>query len=315
MLITGGAGFIGSNLCISLIRDKPIPFDEIVVIDNLSLGKKDFVYHLIDAGKVVFYEEDLLNFENIMGIFEKHGFDLVWHLAANSDISYGTKHSDWDLKQGVLVTYNVLESMRRTGAKKIIFSSSSAIYGEANTKPTPENYGPLFPISLYGASKLAAEGLISSFCNNFGFKAWIYRFANIVGGNATHGVIIDFINKLKRDKTKLEILGDGKQSKPYLHVQDCINGMLFGLLNATDKLNFFNLTCEGVTSVYEIYKMVTKELQLDDVTIKYKGGDRGWSGDVAKVNLDNKKLAKLGWKSSCASNEAVAKAVTQLLYK
>lgn len=313
ILVTGGAGFIGSNLCHFLTNNKPLPLEELVVIDNLSLGQREFIFELIAAGTVTFYEEDLLNFEKILSIFAKHKFDLVCHLAANSDIGYGAEYTDWDLKQGALATYHVLECMKRTGAKKIVFSSTSAIYGEASLAPTLEDYGPLFPISFYGASKLAAEGLISSFCHNFGLQAWIYRFGNIVGKNGTHGVMVDFVKKLKQNPAELQIFGNGEQAKPYLYVQDCIDGMLFGFLNSTKQLNFFNLACAGATLVKEIAEIVIKQMQLPDVTLRYTGGERGWPGDVAQVRLDTQKLAKLGWQATHTSTEAVAKAAVDLV--
>jgi len=316
ILITGGAGFVGSNLCNLLCNNKNIlgdSIESIVVIDNLSLGELKFIQPLIDSKKVIFYKEDLLNFEEILNIFEKHKFNLVFHLSANSDIGYGAKFTDWDLKQGTLATYNVLECMRKTDVKEIIFSSTSAIYGEATIKPTPENYGPLLPISFYGASKLACEGIISSFCHNFDFKCWIYRFGNIVGRNGTHGVIIDFIKKLRYNEHSLEILGDGKQAKPYLHVDDCIEGIVFGYKTSDESVNFFNLAYEGATSVAGIAKIVVASMGLQDVEMIYTGGARGWKGDVPQVTLDTQKLSGIGWKASLSSDEAVEKAVDDLL--
>jgi len=312
ILVTGGAGFIGSNLSRALSNNVYFLVEEIVVIDNLSLGKKEFIQDLIDDKRFFFYKEDLLNFDVILKIFEKHKFDLVWHLSANSDIGYGAKFTDWDLKQGTLVTYNILECMKRTDVKKIIFASTSAIYGEATALPTPENYGPLHPISFYGASKLACEGLITAFCHNFDFQAWMYRFGNIVGKNGTHGAIVDFIKKLKANPKELEVLGDGKQAKPYLYVDDCINGMAYGFKNATNQVNFFNLACEGATSVTTIAESVI-DIVKPTAKIRYTGGERGWAGDIAQVRLDTKKMESLDWKTSYTSDEAVKKAVTDLI--
>lgn len=312
ILITGGSGFIGSNIAETLLTQKQFPITKIVIIDNLSLGKKKFIDHLM--GKHLdFYEEDLLNFDKILNIFKKYHFDLVFHMSANSDISYGTLHTDWDLKQGPISTYNILECMRRTNIKKIIFASTSAIYGEATTLPTPEDYGPLFPISLYGASKLACEGLISSFCHNFDFQAWIYRFANIVGKNGTHGAVFDFIKKLRNNQNTLKILGDGKQAKPYLYVQDCVDGMLHGFKKAKENLNYFNLTCNGSTTVDIIAHLVIKKLGLKNVKITHTGGIRGWTGDVPKVRLSSQKINKLNWSPKYSSKEAVEKAIDVLL--
>lgn len=312
ILVTGGAGFIGSNLVRMLYDNTYFSTDEIIVVDNLSLGKKEFIEDLIDEKRVFFYEKDLLDLNALSDVFDRHHPDLVWHLAANSDIGYGAKFTDWDLKQGTIATYNVLESMRKSGTKKIIFSSTSAIYGEANILPTPENYGPLFPISFYGASKLACEALISSFCHNFDFQAWIFRFGNIVGKNGTHGAIFDFIKKLRQDDSVLLVLGNGKQAKPYLHISDCVGGMSFGFLNGKDRVNFVNLACEGATMVSTIAETVLDVLG-SNASIQYSGGDRGWVGDVPQVRLDTKKMEKLGWKARYSSDDAVKRAVEELV--
>lgn len=312
LLITGGAGFIGSNICYILLTNKIIPVTEIVVIDNLSLGKKEFISDLIGP-KFHFYKYDLLDFNKTLSVFKKYKFDIVFHMAANSDISYGSKYTNWDLKQGTLATYNVLECMRRTGVKKIVFASTSAIYGETTVFPIQEDYGPLLPISFYGASKLACEGLISAFCSNYGFQAWIYRFANIVGKNGTHGAVVDFIKKLRKTPKILEVLGDGRQAKPYLYVQDCVDGMIFGFIRAKKQVNYFNLTCTGATTVSEIAGMVMQSMKLKDAKIKYTGGDRGWVGDVPQVRLSPEKLTKLGWKAKYTSDQAVQKSINNLI--
>ena len=312
ILITGGAGFIGSNVCQTLLKDQPFPVEHIAVVDNLSLGKKEFLREFIDNGQVTLYEQDLLHFDELLPIFEQHHPALVWHLAANSDIQYSAIHTDWDLKQGTLATYNVLECMRRCGAKKLIFSSSSAIYGETKVMPTPEDIGPLFPISYYGAAKLAGEGLVSAFCHNAGFQAWMFRFANIVGRNGTHGVIVDFIKKLRQDPAALAIFGDGEQAKPYLHVADCVAGMLFGYMRAADQVNYFNLGCPGATSVKDITQIVMRQLGLSNVKISYTGGARGWPGDVPQVRMDTQKMEQLGWRASGTSTEAVERATADL---
>ncbi|MCK4858671.1 MAG: NAD-dependent epimerase/dehydratase family protein [candidate division Zixibacteria bacterium] len=312
ILITGGAGFIGSNLVRTLHEGSLLSADELVVIDNLSLGRREFIADLIDDSRLFFYEQDLLDAESLHAVFDKHRPDLVWHLSANSDIGYGAKFTDWDLKQGTLATYNVLEAMRRVGTKKVVFASTSAIYGEATVLPTPEDYGPLFPISLYGASKLACEGLISSFCHNFGFQAWIYRFGNIVGKNGTHGALVDFIGKLKKSPNRLPVLGNGKQAKPYLHVSDCIEGMVFGFQHANEQVNYFNLACPGATSVTALAEAVVEAFGTD-TQIEYSGGTRGWVGDVPQVRLDTSRMTSLGWQARYSSDQAAAKAVEELM--
>ena len=303
--VTGGAGFIGSNLVNYLIKEH-----KVTVYDNLSLGRKEFISHHLKNKNFSFIEADLLDFEKLKQCMKSH--DVVFHMAANSDISNNSV-TDIDLKNGTIATYNVLESMRLNNIKHIIFASSSAVYGEARIKPTPEDYGPLFPISFYGASKLAAEGLISSFCHNFSMKAWIFRFANIVGKNGTHGVIVDFIKKLKENDKKLLILGNGKQAKPYLHVNDCVEGMIHGWKNSSDKINCFNLGCEDITNVNEIANMVVDAIGLKNVKFEYTGEERGWIGDVPQVKLETSKMSKIGWKAKLSSDQAVRKSIAELL--
>jgi len=304
--VTGGAGCIGSNLCGRLLSEGY----EITVYDNLTLGKREFIADYEDKG-LTFIEADLLDLDRLKTAMK--GADIVWHLAANSDISYGRTYTDWDLKNGTLATYNVLEAMRVNDVKKIVFASTSAIYGETEVFPTPEDLGPLFPISLYGASKLACEGLITAFCHNFKMQCWMFRFGNVVGFNGTHGALVDFIAKLEKNPKELEILGDGKQAKPYLYVSDIVDGMIFGLAHATDEVNAFNLACEGATSVDTIADGVVEALGLKDVTYNHTGGKRGWVGDVPQVRLSTEKMAALGWKASLDSDSAMRKAAQVLV--
>ncbi|HLC18661.1 MAG TPA: NAD-dependent epimerase/dehydratase family protein [Thermodesulfobacteriota bacterium] len=307
VFVTGGAGFIGSNLAEELSSRGAF----VTVLDNLSLGKIEFIEKFLDGPSFRFVKEDLLNLRELEKSMAGH--DCVFHMAANSDISRGTRVTDVDLRQGTLATYNVLEAMRINGIKEIVFASSSAVYGEPKVVPTPEDYGPLFPISLYGASKLACEGLISAFCHNFGLRAWIFRFGNIAGVNGTHGVMYDFLRKLREDPSTLEVLGDGNQSKPYLHVSDCVGGMLHGYARASEEVNCFNLACEGGSSVSSIAEAVVTELGLNAVEIRYTGGRRGWTGDVPYVRLDPSKMASLGWKARYSSDTAVRLSVRELL--
>ncbi len=304
--ITGGAGFIGSNLCTQLLNEN----HAVTVYDNLSLGEKKFIEIHLNNPNFQFIQNDLLDLESLKKSIKDH--DIVFHLAANSDISLGREVTDHDLKQGTLCTYNVLEAMRHCGLSKIIFASTSAIYGEAKTLPIKENYGPLLPISLYGASKLASEGLISAFCHNYKMQSWIYRFANVVGLNGTHGALFDFIKKLQRDSSTLEILGDGKQIKPYIYVDDCVDGMLFGLNNAEEEVNVYNLTSQGRTSAQEIADSAVQAMNLIDVTYFFTGGSRGWMGDVVKVDLCGEKMKQLGWQAQFNSAEAMSKAAKVL---
>jgi UDP-glucose 4-epimerase len=304
--VTGGAGFIGSHLVDRLIRD-----GEVKVYDNLSSGRKEFIQHHFVNSNFSFIEADLLDLDKLKR--EIAGFDVVFHLAANPEARLGMEHTDLDLKQETIATYNVLEAMRTNNIKKIVFASSGTIYGETPIIPLPENYGPVLPISLYGAGKVASEGLITAFCHTFDMHCWIYRFANVVGDRGTHGVIYDFIHKLKKNPNQLEILGDGTQEKPYLWVGDCVEGMIFGFKNSNSQVNLFNLGTSSSIDVNTIAKMVVEEMGLKNVKLKYTGGDRGWRGDVPQVRFDTKKMSRLGWRARYSSSEAVRMAIKVLI--
>ena len=300
--VTGGAGFIGSHLVSRLLESA-----EVTVYDNLSTGSEREIQHNLDSGRLRFIQADLQDFDNLNKAIASH--DIVFHLAANPDVRAGIINTSLDLKMGTLNTYNVLEAMRLNGISKIVFASSSTVYGEAGTRNVSETYGPLLPISLYGASKLACEGLISAFCHMFTMQAWIYRFANVVGQGLSHGVIFDFINKLKQNPRELEILGDGRQQKPYIYVDDCIAGILFGLSNSHEQINIFNLGTGSSTSVSAIADIVVQAMGLADVKFICTGGSRGWPGDVPQVRYDTTKMKELGWEPGCSSDEAVRKTV------
>ncbi len=306
--ITGGAGFIGSHLADSLLNNH----DSVTVYDNLSSGEKAFIQHHFNNKNFTFVHAELLDLHKLTKTLQGH--DIVFHLAANPHVRLGETQTDLDLKQGIIATYNVLEAMRQNHIKKIVFSSSSVVYGETTEPTLPETYGPTLPISMYGAGKLGAEGLISAFCGTFDFQAWMYRFANVVGARGTHGVIVDFIEKLKKNPHELEILGDGKQCKPYLYVSDCVGGILYGYTHANQKMNLFNLSCDTTTTVTRIAEMVTQEMGLSNVTFNYPGGIRGWKGDVPRFQLDATKMNNLGWKATLTSDEAVRKAIQDVLH-
>jgi UDP-glucose 4-epimerase len=306
IFVTGGAGFVGSNLVARLLAER----HAVTVYDDLSAGSRELLCESENSAGFRFIHADLLNLEDLTSALRNH--DVVFHLAANSDIGKGRKETDRDFRLGTVATFNVLEAMRRTGVHELIFSSSSVVYGEPTLIPTPENCGPLFPISLYGASKLACEGLISAFSHNYGIQAWIFRFANICGRHGTHGAIFDFIRKLRANNRQLEVLGDGKQAKPNLHVSECVGGMIYGWQHAKDPLNCFNLGCDGATTACEIAKFVIDALGLTDVKLEYTGGARGWPGDVPQVRLDCTKMERLGWKAKLSSTEAVKQAAQEL---
>ncbi len=309
IVITGAAGFIATNLLPRLLQAG----HEVHGIDNYFLGKREYMARSLGEPNFHFHEFDLLDRDRVVALFQRLRPELVWHLAANSDISYGTSYTDFDLKGGTLVTYNILEGMRTAETKQIIFSSSGSVYGEPTVMPTPEEYGPIFPISFYAASKVACETLITAFAHNYGMRSWIYRFGNIAGPFPTHGVIHDFVLKLQRDPTRLEVLGDGRQSKPYVHVEDCLDGMMFGHHHAQELVNCYNLAVSDATSVNEIAQWTIEAMGLDPrrVAIERTGGPRGWPGDVPQVRLDTRRMEALGWRPKMSSSEAVRRAIAE----
>lgn len=299
-LVTGGAGFIGSHLVDRLVGQG----DEVIVVDNLSSGVIEFIQSHIDSGAVIFHNIDLKDLDSLKPIMA--GVEMVYHLAANPDIRLGTRITDTDLNEGTIVTYNVLEAMRLAEVGKIAFASSSVVYGEDAPMPTPENHGPCLPISLYGASKQAGEGLIGSWVGTFGLQAWIFRFANIIGERGTHGVIFDFIHKLKADPSRLEVLGNGLQEKSYMEVGDCVDAILHVIDNTNERINLYNLGSNDTCSVRNIAAIVVRETKCDGASIEYTGGDRGWAGDIPKAMLAINRLKELGFKVNYDSEEAVA---------
>jgi len=309
IIVTGGAGFIGSNLVDKLLADG----NEVKVIDNLSSGKMQFIEHHDQDPNFKLVKLDMLELEKLKIAIK--GADMVYHLAANPDVRLGAENTRIHLEQNIIVTYNLLEAMRINNQKNLMFTSTSTVYGEASIIPTPENYGPLIPISLYGASKLACEALITSYCHTFEMRSWIFRFANIVGERGTHGIIIDFINKLKENPKALEILGDGQQRKSYIHVSDCIDGILFAVNNSDEMANIFNIGSTDTINSTEIGELIVKEMGLCDVKFTYTGGNRGWKGDVPKMLLSIDKLRKLGWNPSYNSKSSVIAATKSTLEK
>jgi len=309
IFVTGGAGFVGSHLVDRLMGEG----HRVTVFDNLSSGQKEFIEQHLEKDNFTFVEADLLDMDKVKKAMAGHG--VVFHLAANPEARLGIEDTGLDLKQETVVTYNVLEAMRVSEVKQIVFSSSSTIYGETPATSLPEDYGPLLPISLYGAGKLASEGLISAFCHTFDIQAWIFRFANIVGTRTTHGVIFDFLNKLQQNLDELEILGDGTQCKPYLYIDNCIDGILFGFHHSNDRVNVFNLGGTTTTDVTTIARTLVEEMGQRDVGFIYTGGDRGWPGDVPQVRFDTSKMEKLGWKAKYTSDDAVRQAIRDILGK
>ena len=298
-LVTGGAGFIGSHLVDELVDAGY----SVKIIDNLSSGDLALVNHQIAAGNAEFIEGDITSIDDVLQATK--GVDVVFHMAANPDIRLGTQVTDTDLKQGTIATYNILEAMRINNVNKIVFASSSVVYGEDAPMPTPESFGPCLPISLYGASKVGSEGLITSWVGTFDFQAWIFRFANIIGNRGTHGVIFDFIHKLKRDNSRLEVLGNGLQEKSYMEVKDCVRGMMHIFNTSTSPINLFNLGSHDTCSVRRIAEIVVEETGCRDASIEYTGGDRGWAGDIPRAMLSIEKMLSTGYDVKYNSEAAV----------
>ena len=302
IIVTGGAGFIGSHIVDRLLSLG----NEITVIDNLSSGRMEFLKAHSRDPNFKLVKLDLLDTEKLNKAIA--GADMIYHLAANPDVRLGAADTKVHLEQNIIATYNVLEAMRINKLENIAFTSTSTVYGEAAIIPTLENYGPLIPISLYGASKLACEALITSYCHTFEMNSWIFRFANIVGPRSTHGIIVDFINKLRNDPAALEILGDGQQRKSYLHVSDCVEAMLFGVENSHEMANIFNIGSDDTINSTQIGEIVVMEMDLKNVRFSYTGGKRGWKGDVPRMLLSIEKIKSLGWKPLHDSHSSVVEA-------
>ena len=310
ILITGGAGFIGSHLLERLLEEH-----DVTVLDNFSSGKRENLALCREKEAFRLIEADLLAPDPDCLRDALAGKDMVFHLAANPDVRLGAIDPEIHLKQNIIATHNLLEAMRAAGVKKIAFTSTSTVYGEAKQIPTPEDYGPLLPISLYGASKLACEALISSYCHTFDMQSWIYRFANIVGPRGSHGVLVDFIRKLRDSPVELEILGSGRQRKSYLEVKECVEAMLLCLEAWEERVNIFNIGSEDSVDVTEIADIVVRQMGLKDVAYRYTGGEegRGWKGDVRVMLLSLEKIKKLGWRPKGGSYQAIQSAVQALL--
>jgi UDP-glucose 4-epimerase len=300
--VTGASGFIGSNLVDLLLADGI----EVVGYDNFSTGFPAFLDGAKRATHFRLIEGDLLDADRLTEAM--HGADIVFHLAANADVRFGLEHPRRDLEQNTIATFNVLEAVRANGVKRIAFSSTGSIYGEATIIPTPED-AP-FPVqtSLYGASKLACEGLIEAYCEGFGMQAWVFRFVSIMGERYTHGHVFDFYARLLADPNQLRVLGNGKQRKSYLHVDDCIGAILHAVAGAQDKINRFNLGTDEYCTVNDSIGWITEFLGLKP-TLSYTGGDRGWIGDNPFIYLDTSRIRALGWEPKLSIQESVRRTI------
>ena len=308
ILVTGGAGFMGSHLVDKLLANDL----HVKVLDNLSSGTKLNLKNSFHNKNFQFFKKDLKNSSSIKDILSD--VNLIFHLAANPEVRTGFNNPEISFRENIENTFHLLEAIRKSNIETIVFTSSSTIYGEAEIIPTPENYGPLYPISHYGASKLASEALISSYCHSYGINGLIFRLANIVGSRNSHGVIIDFIKKLQCDNKTLQILGDGTQSKSYLHVSDCIDAFLFCLSKIEKKIRIFNLGNYDYFIIFGLFIVLfycSGFTNNSRVLFDLAPDGRGWIGDVKFMNLDIKKLENLGWKPKLSSSSAVDMAITE----
>lgn len=303
--ITGSAGFIGSNLTDYLLEQG----HEVVGYDNLSTGNRTFLEKAFPSEKFTFVQDDILNLPVLTKAME--GCHFVFHLCANADVRFGLDHPRKDLEQNTIGTFNVLEAMRANGINKIAFSSTGSVYGEAVVIPTPENAPCPIQTSLYGASKMAGEGLIAAYCEGFGFQSWIFRFVSILGERYSHGHVFDFYKKLLANPLELTVLGNGKQRKSYLYVGDCINAIMTAINSATDKTNIFNLGTDEFCEVNNSIGWITEQLQLKP-ELKYTGTERGWIGDNPFIYLDCTKIRQLGWKPALTIEQGIRKTLDYL---
>lgn len=305
--VTGAAGFIGSNLVDRLLAAGI----RVTGYDNLSTGIEAFLDGAMRNPDFALIRGDVLDLQALTAAMA--GADFVFHLAANADVRFGTEHPRKDLEQNTIATFNVLEAMRATGAKRIGFSSTGSVYGEAVVIPTPED-AP-FPVqtSLYGASKLAGEGLIAAYAEGFGFQGIVFRFVSILGERYTHGHVFDFVKRLRQDPTTLHVLGNGRQRKSYLYVQDCIDAMLFAADNTAGKFEIYNLGTDEYCEVNDSIGWISGALDVSPA-LTYGGGDRGWIGDNPFIFLDTAKIRRLGWKPKLTIREGVLQTVAYLLH-
>jgi UDP-glucose 4-epimerase len=301
ILVTGGAGFIGSRLCVRLLAEG----HDVHAIDDLSLGTRANLEPCAASARFRFTEANVCAADAARHFA---GVERVYHLAANSDISTGTREPRTDLERTFSTTFAVLEAMRASSPRQLVFASTSAIYGEA-PGAIVEEHGPLEPISLYGAAKLASEAYVHAYARLYGIGAWVFRFPNVVGPNLTHGAIYDFVERLDRDRDVLRVLGDGTQTKPYLDVDDLLDAIAIAVARAPEPVATYNIAGDGATSVREIAEMVREELALPRARIEYGEGDRGWPGDVPRFAYDTRRIRALGWTPRYDSGEAVRRAV------
>lgn len=308
-MVVGGAGFIGSGLVKRLIGEED---GRIYIYDNFSSGKEEHLGDALNSERLTIIRGDIKNKDQIVKAFSNN-IDVVYSLASNPDIARAVKEPDIDFWEGTYLINNILEAMRINGVKKLLYASGSGVYGDVGYTETDENYSPLRPISTYGASKLACEALICSYCHMFDMRSAVFRFANVIGPNQTHGVGYDFVKKLKSNPRELTILGDGTQSKSYIYVDDVISAIRTIEKGSLSTFEPYNVATLDSITVTEIADMVVNLMNLTDVKYMYTGGDRGWKGDVPVVRLDSKKIRNKGWKNEYSSLEAMENAINSMI--
>ena len=309
VIVVGGAGFIGSALVRRLLKDKAV--ESVLVYDNFSSGSPGHLTELAGDDRLLVVEGEISDLSALLKA--SAGSDTVFHLAANPDIAKAVKEPSVDFWQGTYLMQNVLEAARINGVKRFLYPSGSGVYGDKPLVAFAEDYGPCFPISTYGASKLACEALLCSYCYMFGLQGLAFRFANVVGPRQTHGVGYDFIRKLKTDPTRLEILGNGMQRKSYIHVDDVLNAVFLAADKTSVPFDVFNVSTPDSISVLDVACLLIDVLGCDTPKVSYTGGDRGWNGDVPRVQFDCTKIRRLGWRPKLTSAQAMESALRAML--
>ena len=304
VLVAGGAGFIGSNLIDRLLEKG----HEVVCVDNYFIGTRENVRHLADHPRFTMVEQDICDMEALKTVFEQHHFEYVFHLAANSDIQASASNPMIECHNTYMTTFTLLECMRLYQVKRFFFASTSAVYGDLHGASVAEDCPNMQQISYYGGAKLGSEGIISSYTYMNDMHTLIFRFPNVIGPRLTHGVIFDFVKRLREDPTRLRILGNGKQSKPYIYVMDLVDAIIY-FMNAPKGITLYNIGVEGQTNVTKIAEIIVEAMGLDKVSFEYTGGEGGWKGDVPVFQYNLDKVHAAGWHASCNSDESVRKTV------
>jgi len=307
--IAGGAGFIGSHVAHRILKD-PV-CEGLVIYDNFTSGKDRHITDIVNNPRVTVVRADIKDLDHLVKAMS--GSETVFHFASNPDIAKAITQPDVDFWEGTYLTQNILEAMRINGGKKIIYASGSGVYGETGYQEVTEDYAPMLPISTYGASKLAGEALICSYCHMFDMVGRAYRFANVVGPRQTHGVAFDFIRRLLQTPDRLTILGDGTQSKSYIYVDDVLDAIFISEIESQSQFDYFNVATGDYITVREIADLVIEEMGLNDVQLEFTGGDRGWKGDVPIVRFNLTKIHSLGWKSKYSSKEAIQLSIRSMM--